>query len=112
MPEVTITAAQLRQAADLIARRGMWTKWTYAVDEDGQTTDPHDIFACKWCAVGAVAHVALLSPWGAEKGLFQIDPAAEELTNVNDRRGKRAAVAELRRLADLEEARERAVSDA
>jgi hypothetical protein len=109
---VEITADQLRAAADLITQRGKWTRKVYAVDEHGEPTGPQNERARKWCAVGAVARVAGLDPLDAEGWLYRLDPKVEDekITDINDSRGKRAAIAELRRLADLAEARDRAAA--
>jgi len=107
----TITAAQLRAAADLISDRRKWTTYAYARYRNGVRASVEEPRACRWCAVGAVARVsgvpilrigAALAPHGGDR----------ELSEINDCDGHAAAIAELRRLADLDEARERAVSNA
>lgn len=113
MPESMITSGQLRDAADLIAQRGKWTKGFYSVDEFGEPTEPDSALACKWCAVGAVARSARLDPELAERLLYRLSPKGEgdAIADINDGRGKRAAIAELRRLADVAEALERTAAE-
>jgi len=110
MPKVTITAAQLREAADLISDPRRWCVNKAATTEDGKETGVDSLNAVAWCAVGAICrvvpHIAVTT------ALTAIDPNRPNLSLVNDLYGHAAAVAELHRLADLAEARERAVPNA
>ena len=110
MPE-TITADALRQAADLISDRRRWTRRVYARNERGVSTDPLAPTAVRWCMLGALEKVSAVERRTIYRALQRLDSPGTALAQLNDGpSGRLAAIAELRRLADLAERRERAAN--
>lgn len=58
------TVEVLKAARALIADEAHWAQGFYAVNADGNVTDPFCEDACKFCSVGAVANV--LGIYGSE----------------------------------------------
>lgn len=57
----------LDKAADLIEPEGAWIRDEYARTERGSAVEPNSTAACRFCMIGAVAHVAGVSAGTAEK---------------------------------------------
>jgi hypothetical protein len=88
----------LRRAREIISDPGRWTQGTFARDEDGNSCDPRDDFACRWCALGAVTKAAVIL--GADDGigsgavdlLYEAQPLATVVA-INDIQGHEAILA-------------------
>jgi hypothetical protein len=48
----------LKAARDLITNYDHWTTRVFARASDGGMIDPHSEYACQFCAVGAIIHIA------------------------------------------------------
>lgn len=107
---VEITAAQLRQAADLIDSPSRWTKGAEARDARGALVPALADTAIRWCALGALCRVTNQHRWNVSAALNALEPL--QLVTINDHGGRCAAIAALRYLTNLAEAREKGTANA
>jgi hypothetical protein len=91
--------AVIRRAREIISDPVKWTQGSFARDKYGNTIEPISPYACRWCALGAIARAAKdldVRPGdgaAAVDRLYDISDGMRTVVSINDNAGHAAILA-------------------